>query len=115
MNNNAMIVQRFASRLVVVARESGSLSEDPWAIGGRAVRRVALSFPSGGGGGKQRSLARTPDGHGTRDVGPSPQSKKAETLPAAGLESGHESHLCSRVVEIDAHHALLVWGRERCW
>lgn len=35
------------------------------------------------------SLARTPDGHGTRDVGPSPQSKKAETLPAAGLESGH--------------------------
>lgn len=27
MNNNAMIVQRFASRLVVVARESGSLSE----------------------------------------------------------------------------------------
>ena len=39
------------------------------------------------------SLARTPDGHGTRDVGPSPQSKKAETLPAAGLESGHESHL----------------------
>ena len=36
MNDNAMIVQRFASRLVVVARESGSLSEDPWAIGGRA-------------------------------------------------------------------------------
>ena len=55
MNNNAMIVQRFASRLVVVARESGSLSEDPWAIGGRAVRRVALSFPSGGGG-KQRDV-----------------------------------------------------------
>jgi len=57
------------------------------------------------------SLARTPDGHGTRDVGPSPQSKKAETLPAAGLESGHESHLCSRVVEM-AHHGLPVWGRK---
>lgn len=55
MDNNAMVVQRFASRLVVVARESGSLSEDLWAIGGRAVRRVGLSFPSGGGG-KQRDV-----------------------------------------------------------
>lgn len=37
MDNDTTIVQRFASRLVVVARESGSLSEDPWTIGGRAV------------------------------------------------------------------------------
>ena len=56
-----MIVQPFASRLVV-ARESGSRSEDPWTIGGRAVAEssVALSFPSGGGGsGKQRDARNT--------------------------------------------------------
>ena len=62
------------------------------------------------------SLARSPDGHGTRDVGLGPPEQKAETQPARRLESGHQSHSSSRV-EVEMHHWTLRGssGAEKCW